>query len=748
MSESRSEMASTRRFEFKFQALLAVLLVVQCRIAIADEAVQVSFQHDVLPILTKMGCNAGTCHGAPSGKNGFRLSLRGFDPALDIAALTREVQARRVNRFQPGDSLILLKATAQVPHEGGRRFRTGSDFYNKLRDWIAQGGRDDSSTAPRLSELELTPARLIIDAPTDSQQLQVLAGFEDGSRRDVTHLARFTVNDESVAEVSAGGRVHKLRRGEVTVSAEYCNDFTSATLVFREPDPKFNWPDPKENNYVDRHVLAKLKLLRIEPSLLSSDEEFVRRVHLDVMGSLPTPDEVRTFLSDTDPDRRGKLIEELLERPEFADWWALKWTDRLGCNQRFVGKAGAIKYHRWIRHAMAVNMPEDEFVRTILTASGPNYSIPSAGFWRRLRKGGIGSTIDPLLAAEETSQLFLGVRIQCARCHNHPAERWTQNDYYGLAAFFPRLRFKDGPFFNGRYDKEDTVYETREGEVTHPRTGQAVAPKLLGAQLADVTRDGDRRAVLARWLVAADNPFFARAAVNRIWYHLFGRGIVEPVDDFRGSNPASNKELLQALTADFVRHGFDRKHLIRTILHSGTYQAGSQTTPTNATDEKYFSHARIRLLQAEQLLDAICQAAGAPENFPGLPLGTRAVALPDGEYKHPFLEAFGRPARAMACECERDPNTNLSQALQLVSGRFVHDKIHSENGRAAKMAASRLTEQQIIEELFLATLSRYPSQSERKLLAKQIDAPTTDRRKAIEDLLWTLLNHEEFLFQH
>lgn len=730
-------------------ALLAVSLATTAPPACGDDQPRpVSFRHEVLPALTKAGCSAGTCHGTPAGKNGFRLSLRGYDPALDIHTLTREVQSRRVNPLRPDESLLLLKATAQVPHEGGRRFDADSVTYRLLRDWIAQEAKDDSSTAPELLGLEITPADQTVEIPAAPEPLRVFARFADGPRREVTHLARLSAHDENLASVSPDGHVTPLSRGEAVVSAEYCNQFTTSRVVVLEHVPALEWPDPPENNEIDRHVFARLKLLRIEPSPLTTDAEFLRRVYLDAIGRLPSPDEARRFLDSSDADRRAKLIDELLDQPEFADWWALKWADRLGCNQRFVGKDGAIKYHQWIRHAMASNMPEDEFAYAILTAHGPNYSVPQAGFWRRLRRGGIGQRIDPLLAAEEISQLFLGVRVQCARCHNHPAERWTQDDFYGLAAFFPRVRFKDGPFVNHQYDKENTIYTTGDGEVTHPRTGRPMPPRVLDGPPAEFQPGQDRREVFARWVTDPENPYFARASVNRVWYHLFGRGLVEPVDDFRGSNPPSHPELLDALAADFARNGFDRKQLIRTVLNSRVYQLSSQTTPTTADDDRYFSHARIRLLQAEQLLDAVSQAAGAPERFPGQPLGTPAIALPDGEYKHPFLDAFGRPPRASACECERDPETNLLQALQLVSGRTVSDLIRSDAGRAARLADSSVSVAQILDELFLATLTRLPTADERELLNPRIAPAGADRRQAIEDILWMLVNHSEFLFQH
>jgi hypothetical protein len=455
---------------------------------------QVSFARHVIPALTKAGCNAGACHGTPTGKNGFRLSLRGYDPALDYLSLTREFDGRRVNVHEPDSSLVLQKALGRLPHEGGRRFDHTSPLYPLLREWIAGGAADDTATAPHVAGLEIFPQDRLLDAPADGQQLRVVAAEADGSRRDVTHLARYSVNRESLARVGADGRVEKLHAGEVAVIAEYRGRMATALVTFLDPAPGFRWTTPPENNYIDTHVFAKLRRLRLEPSPLCTDAEFLRRASLDVLGKLPSPEQVRAFLADADPHKRDRLIDRLLEEPAFAGWWALKWTDRLGCNQRFVGKLGAYKYHDWVRQQMAANVPEDEFVRSILTARGGNYGNPPAGFWRRLR--------NPEVRAEEVSQLFLGVRVQCARCHNHPGERWTQDDYHGLAAFFARLRYRDGPFFIQVYDKEETVFVTRAGEWAHPRTGQAVTPRFLGGPEPKLAPDEDRLEIFARWLTA------------------------------------------------------------------------------------------------------------------------------------------------------------------------------------------------------------------------------------------------------
>jgi hypothetical protein len=720
--------------------LLAACLVAALPSPVAA-AEPVSFAREVIPVLTKAGCNSGACHGTPTGKNGFRLSLRGYDPQLDLHTLTKEMGGRRIDRLAPDRSLILQKATTRTPHEGGKRLDPNGQLYRLLRDWITQGAADDRDASPRPVSLTVTPANKVIDAPATSEPLRVVASFPDGSQVDVTHLTRFSPNDETAAKVAADGTVTRLKPGEVAVAAEYMGRMATAVLVFRDPKPGFEWPNPPERNYVDTHVFAKLKLLRIEPAPVAPDEEFHRRAYLDAVGRLPTPDEVRAFLADPDPARREKLIDRLLALPEFADWWALKWSDRLGVNQRFVGKIGAVKYHRWVRGAMAANVPEDDLARTVLTAAGGNYSNPPAGFFRRLR--------DPQLRAEEVSQLFLGVRVGCAKCHNHPGEAWTQDDYYALAAFFARLQYRNGPFFIQQYDKEETVLSTRDGEVTHPRTGAAVKPKFPGGPVPELAPDADRRAAFAAWLTAPENPYFARAAANRILYHLFGRGIVEPVDDFRSTNPPAIPDLLDALAADLLKHNFDRKHLIRTVMMSRVYQSGGAKNATNAEDVKYFSRYVPRRLGAEALMDAVCDATGVPEAFRGFPVGTRAVQLPDGEFSHPFLRVFGRPPRASACECERDTDSSLHMALMLQGGDFVQKKLADPNGRVAALASSALSDREVVEELFLLALSRRPTAKELNLILDHFaKEPSAPRRQKYEDVLYALLNHTEFLFQH
>lgn len=695
-----------------------------------------SFHQEVLPVLTRAGCNSGACHGTPTGKNGFRLSLRGYDAQLDQHTLTREAGARRINIQSPAESLVLTKALGLVPHEGGKRFDAASPEYRILHDWIGHGATIDELRMPQ--RIELVPTLQDFPATVTTTSIRVMAYF-DAQPRDVTHLAKLAVTDEERARVNTHGQIECIQRGEVYITAEYMGLFARAEFLFREDAPPPQESTVAVHNFIDEHTQAKWKRLGITPAPLTSDTDFLRRAHLDAIGRLPTPDEIRAFVEDSSPKKREHLIDRLLDRPEYADFWGMKWTDRLGVNQRFVGKIGAVKYGEWIRQQVAADVPEDEFARTILTASGGNYANPPAGFYRRLR--------DPTLRAEEIAQLFMGVRLQCAKCHNHPGDQWTQEDYYGLAAFFANIQYRNGPFFIQIYDKEETVFNSRAGSVTHPRTGKVIPPTFLLGGPLNSPSSGDPREAFAEWLTQPENPFFAQATANRIWYHLFGLGIVEPVDDFRISNPPSNEGLLDALAKELVRNGYSRKELIRTIMRSRTYQTSAVAENQNPTAEKYFARYPVRRLSAEQLLDAISDATGVPEKFPAFPLGVSAARLPDGEYKHPFLESFGRPARAMACECEREADTTLGQALQLVGGTTIDTKLTHPKGRVKQLAQSERTPDAIMDELFLVTLSRWPTDEERSVLRSRWDA-TADRQVAIQDIVHALLNHPEFVFHH
>jgi hypothetical protein len=706
-----------------------------------EKTTPVSFRNEVIASLNVGGCNAGACHGTPSGKGGFKLSLRGFDPDADYVQLTRDVLGRRTDRQQPDASLLLQKALGRVPHEGGQRFRADSLPAGRIRAWLAEGLRDDGPKTPALAGVRVLPGSRVQLAPARFQQLAVVARYSDGSARDVTRLTVFSSSDPSVADVSADGLVEFKSPGEVAVLCRHLMELQTVRLTYLEPRKGFVWPAPPENNYVDKHVFAKLKLLSIPPSGLCSDQEFVRRAYLDVCGVLPTAAEVRAFLADRSSDKRAKLADALLRRPEYADYWTTKWSDVLRSSRKTIQVKGTHVFQRWLRERFAEDVGFDQTVRELITASGSTYANPPANYYRIAR--------DAQNLAETTAQLFFGIRMQCAKCHNHPFERWTQDDYYSMAAWFARVRQKKdvrqpGPNRNGG---AEVIFAGRSGEVTQPRTGRVMAPKFLGGAVPAIGPRKDRREVLGKWLTSAENPFFAKSTVNRIWYHLMGKGVVDPVDDFRDSNPSANDELLDALAKDFAAHEFSFKHIIRTIVTSRAYQLSAEGNELNKEDGKYFSHAVTKRLPAEPLLDAICQALAVPEKFRGLPLGTRAVQLPDGEVNHPFLKTFGQPARELACECEREADSNLQQALQLINGPTVNEKLRNPANRVGKLLAKKTPDRAILDELYLATLSRLPTAEDVKVSLDYL-ARGADRRKAWEDLHWALLNSKEFLFRH
>jgi len=694
----------------------------------------VSFQYETLVALSKHGCNSGACHGSPSGKAGFRLSLRAYDKALDTETLIREFYNRRTNVEQPENSLLLRKPTMEVAHGGGRRLRREDHGYQLLRDWIGEGLQVDPPEAPRCVKLEVYPPQGILKRPAHTQQLIVLAHFSDGSIRDVTDLVAFSSSDDAVASVDHTGLVVANDRGEAAILARYLDRIETSHLMFLKDIPGFAWVDVPEGNYVDSHVFDKLEQLKISPSELCSDDEFVRRVYLDVIGLLPTKEESAAFLSDADPEKRAKLIDALLERPEYAEFWALKWGDLLRLNNKKITQEGVHKFRRWIVASLRDNMPYDEFVASLLTSRGSTFNNPPANYYR--------TAADMNDCVETTSQLFLGIRIQCAKCHNHPFERWTQDNYYGIGAFFNRVQRK-----GSNNSEEKIIWVASAGEVTQPRTGKQMKPWLPLIGAAEVAADVDRREVFMQWLRREDNPFFAKAEVNRIWSHVMGRGIVEPVDDFRASNPPSNEALLDALSEDFVTSGFDRKHITRIILNSHTYQLSARTNEFNVSDNKYFSHARPRLLTAEQLLDAICAVTGVQEKYAGLPAGIHATQLPSPDVNNHFLKVFGQPPREMACQCERSTDSNLSQALQMINGPLIHGKLQNEGNRLRKLMKAGKNDAEIVSELYQVALCRQPQAEEIEVAEKHISAQE-DRLQALEDVCWAILNAKEFLFQH
>ncbi len=733
---------AARRF-----ACLAALLLAPA--AFADEPV--SFRNDVMAVLSRAGCNAGACHGNQNGKNGFKLSLRGQDPDFDLAVLTRDQFARRTDRLHPDDSLILLKPTAVVAHEGGKRFDVGSPEYGILRRWIAAGCPDDPPGGPVLRRLDVTPRQQVLTEPADEVSLHVTATFSDGRSRDVTDLCVFEPSN-LVVRVGRDGVARRQGLGETTVLVRYLDRQAVVQLAFLPDRPGFVWNDPPENNFIDHAIDAKLRTLRMLPSGLCSDAVFLRRTYLDTLGAPPTPEEARRFLDDARLDKRSRLVDELLDRPEFADFWALKWCDLLRVEEKALDRKGVRLFHDWIRDRIAEGEPLNEFARELLAGRGSTYSNPEANYYRALR--------DPNSRVEAAAQVFLGVRLQCAKCHNHPFERWTQADYYGLSAFFVRVDYRivennrKDKFDKHEFDGEQIVYESRGGEATHPRTGETLPPRFLGGEAPDLAPDADRLQALADWVAAPDNPFFAKAQANRVWRELMGRGIVDPDDDFRASNPPVNGPLLDALAKDFADHHFDLRHLIKTIMNSRTYQLSAIPNETNRDDETNFSHALVRPLQAEQLLDALGRATGAPQRFADLEPGLRACQLPgvkttagkrtdDGDQ---FLSSFGKPVRSLSCDCERSDDSTLDQAFQLLTGPVLNQMLTTPDNRIGRLTAAGKSNEEIVEELYFATLGRPPSAKERAG-ALALVARERDRRQALEDVLWGLVNAKEFLLR-
>ena len=704
-------------------------------VANQQEPQPVSFLYDTLAALSKNSCNAGACHGSPSGKGGFRLSLRAFDPKLDELTLIREDFGRRTNSLDPDNSLLLLKPLMKVAHGGGRQIRVDDPAYAVIRDWIEEGCKMDVADAARPVKIEVYPkSGRVLKKPAVQQQLSVWAHYSDGRVRDVTPLAVYSSSDVEVADVDRTGFVEGLKRGEVAVVVRYLEFIESSFITFVEEVEDFVWNDPQVNNYVDVAVDQKLKQLKYLPSDLCTDEEFVRRVYLDVIGILPSLEEVTAFAEDVDPAKRAKIVDRLLERPEYSKFWALKWGDLLRLTSGQVTNEGVYKYYRWVERSFRENQPYDEFATELLTATGSTFSNPAANFYRTSK--------DMNDCVETISQVFLGARLQCAKCHNHPFERWTQ-DNYGMAAFFNRVQRT-----NTKRTNEMFIYVSQSGEVTQPRTQQKMKPWVPGQGDIENPNAFDRRLDFASWLTKPDNPFFAKIEVNRIWSQVFGRGIVEPADDFRDTNPPSNAMLLDQLAKDFVENGYDRKAILATILKSRTYQTSYQPNDFNEDDTKYFSHYQPRLLSAEQLLDAICHVTQVAETFGGLPAGTKATHLPAPDLvNNEFLKIFGQPERQTVCACERTNESNLSMAIQFFNGPLIYNKLKSETNSFRQSITDGKDNSQIITLLYNLAVCRNPSETELKASLDHI-ASKEDRVEALEDICWAILNTNEFLFQH
>ena len=706
----------------------------------------VSYRLDVAPLLAKAGCNAGACHGNLNGKGGFKLSLRGDDPLFDHSSITHDASARRASLADPRSSLIYKKPTGEIPHEGGLRFTRHSPEAFTLIAWLSKGAKDDAATAPTLTRLEVFPVERYLPAPGLTQQLVVTATFSDGKRRDVTRQSSYDVSDPTRVSISEDGRAQAKAPTETAIAVRYLGGRAVSRLAFLADRPNFVWRGPPSNLAIDRHVFAKLQSLKINPSDTANDAVFLRRAHLDAIGKLPTAPEARAFLSNTDPDKRLKLARKLVNRPEFADFWALKWADLLRNEEKSMGEKGVWVFQRWLRDAFAADLPLDEFVRRLITAQGSTWSNPPASFYRTNR--------DPQTLAESVGQVFLGVRLQCARCHNHPFDSWTQNDYYGLAAYFGNVRRKE--VANARKDNLDKheingdviVYLSGAPGAIQPRSGAMMAPKPPGAPppAPALNEHADAREDLARWLTQG-NRQFARNMANRVWFHLLGRGIVDPVDDFRESNPPCNPPLLESLTDALINGGYRLRPLVELIMSSQTYQLAATPNETNASDEANFARASVRLLPAEVLLDALGQALEKPDIFSHAPRTTVASQLPSVQLDSPFLKIFGKPDRLLTCECERSEATTLAQAFQLINGEAVRSKIEAPDNRLGRLLASAATDEAVLEDLTLASLSRLPAESEKSEFLRFLRS-ANDRRRAWEDVAWAIVNSKEFLLRH
>jgi hypothetical protein len=692
-----------------------------------------NFENDIIPILSRYGCNSSGCHGKAEGQNGFKLSVFGFDPAADYAALTKEARGRRVFPSAPEHSLVLGKISGRVPHGGGLRIPRSSAEYATIRDWIAAGAPFGLADDPKVVSIRLEPSERVL-ALKGQQQLRVVARWSDGREADVTGHARFQSNNEGLATVSADGLVSAGETpGDVAVMASYMNSVDVFRALIPRAETIADFPNFPANNFIDTLVFRKLKKLNILPSEMADDAEFLRRVYLDTIGTLPTSVEARRFLSNKAPDRRTKLVDELLARPEFADYWALKWADLLRVDRQALGHKRAYAYYEWIHDRLAVNQPLDQFARALLTAEGPLQEVGPASFYKVVTKPGeMASTI---------SQVFLGVRIACAECHHHPFDRWTQNDYYGMEAYFAPLSLKNTS--NG-----EVLLASGNPQSKNPRTNESVNPHTLGAPPPAGLAVGDRRAELAHWLTSPNNPWFARNLANRVWAHFLGRGLVEPDDDFRATNPPTNPELLDALAKDLIDSRFDLRHLVRTITASRVYQLSSHPNATNERDEQNFSRAVFKRLDAEVLLDMVSQVTGVEERFSGSPAGTRAVQLWDSKANHYFLKLFGRPARVSACECERNHEPSVAQVLHILNGPEIEAKLGDDSGNIAKLVRTIADDDKLIEELNLTFYSRLPNDRERKIGLEYLRKDPGKRRQAAEDLAWGMMNTLEFAFNH
>jgi hypothetical protein len=693
----------------------------------------VSFKLDVMPVFMRAGCNSGACHGAARGKDGFRLSLFGFDADGDHFRLTRELNGRRVNLALPAESLLLEKATGKVPHTGGQRIKEGDRYFRTLVRWLEANAPLDPPTVPTPVAVELYPKSAVLDGKGATQQMTVRARYSDGGDRDVTSLALFLSNNDTSAKIAADGLVTAGDRGEAFVMARFATFTVGSQVIVLPKGLNFTFPAVPENNYIDTLVNAKLKKLRIAPSELCSDEVFLRRAYVDVIGLLPTAEEYQRFMGSKAPNKREQLVDELLSRKEFAELWVLKWAELLqirSSNQ--VSYKATLLYYNWLQDRIARNVPVNEWVQELLGASGGTFKNPATNYYQ--------NETDILKVSENVAQVFMGMRVQCAQCHNHPFDRWTMDDYYGFAAFFAQIGRKatDDP-------REVVVFNSGGGEVAHAVTKKVMPPKFLGGAAPNVAGQ-DRRVVLAKWLASPENPFFATNLANRVWAHFFGLGIIDEVDDVRVSNPASNPELLAELGKRFTAYRYDFKKLVRDICTSRTYQLATQPNASNAGDTRNFARAGLRRIKAETFLDCISQVTETKNKFPGLPLGARAVQIADGGVSTYFLTTFGRATRETVCSCEVRLEPTLSQSLHLLNGDTTGQKIQAGN-LVGRRLAEKKPPAEVLDELYVRCFSRKPTPQEKARLEALV-AAEPDKKKALDDIFWALLNSREFMFNH
>ena len=693
----------------------------------------VSYRHDVIPIFLRAGCNSGSCHGSSRGKDGFRLSLFGFDLAGDYHRLTRERSTRRLNLALPGESLLLLKATGAVPHTGGKKFDAESEYYRKLRTWIADGAINDLEGSPTVESLAIYPPAAVIGIGEQTQQFVAVATYSDSTTRDVTQLVVFSSSNDTTAAIDANGLVTSGQAGEAFVMARFDTHTVGSQVLVLAADVPFEPRAEVPANYIDELVSEKLRTIRIHPSPLCTDEEFLRRVTIDIIGRLPERDEREVFLDSKSPAKRAEKIDELLSRQEFAQLWAKKWAELLLVRTEInrVDYKPMYLYWQWLTEQITSGRPLDEMIRELISANGSTFDTPATNFYQVYP--------DQKKVAENVAQAFLGIRIQCAQCHNHIFDRWTMDDYYSFTAFFSQITRKRSDDY-----REWMVYNGRSGETRHPVGGRVMKPKFLGGAEPEL-QGRDRRAVLADWIVSPDNPYFAVSVGNRVWAHFLGSGIVEPVDDIRVSNPPSNPALFEKLGEQLVSYEFDIRRLVRDICISNTYQRSYEVNESNAKDTVNFARAQPRRIGAEVLLDCLMQATGKVDKLPGLPLGSRAVQIADGREGNYFLTTFGRAKRDTVCACEAKAEPTLSQALHLLNGKTVHQKI-AQGGLIKKWLKAGKTPADMVDEIYLRCLSRPPTNEERDRLVATL--PEKKPNGALQDIFWAVLNSREFLFNH